>query len=171
MAERVWKDFSHSSNFWRLVFSMHTTKYCGLVVQGSLSLLWWSQDTVIEWWNVTGPPHMPMLLYKAYLNCNPQEMSQYTSLWPGLSPIDTSTPDHPLMLRKCFTDIAGWTPIQLLHHCAWQRRSYWRYIYLIDWLIDNTLGLEGIKSPEMAVSPFQHTGVINGLVTCPEYLG
>ena len=35
-----------------------------------------------------------------------QETSQDTSVWLGLPPIDTGTPDGPLMLRNCFIDFA-----------------------------------------------------------------
>ena len=41
------------------------------------------------------------------LNCNLQETSQNVSLWLVPLPIDTSTPDGPLMVRNCFIDFAG----------------------------------------------------------------
>ena len=42
----------------------------------------------------------------SHFSCYLQETPQDTSLWLGLSPIDTGTPDGPLMLPNCFIDFA-----------------------------------------------------------------
>ena len=84
-------------------------------------------------------------------SCYFQETSEDTSLWLGLSPVDNSLRDNLLMLRTVSsillfsTDSADatemlhwfccWTPIPLLCHWALLCRRYWRYRYLIDWLI------------------------------------
>ena len=40
------------------------------------------------------------------ISCKLQATSEDKSLWLGLSPIDASTPDGPLMLQHCFIDFA-----------------------------------------------------------------
>ena len=41
-----------------------------------------------------------------HFNCNVQETSRNISLWLGLSPVDTGTPDGRLMLQSCLSDCA-----------------------------------------------------------------
>ena len=69
-------------------------------------------------------------------SCYLQETSEDTSLWFGLSPIDTVTP-HGLLLRKCFLDFA----VEHWFGCRVTEPGFARDIgaievCLIDWLID-----------------------------------
>ena len=42
----------------------------------------------------------------SHFSCYLQETCEDTSLWLGLSPLDTGTPDSPLMRWNCFIDFA-----------------------------------------------------------------
>ena len=56
----------------------------------------------------------PLLFFKqpptvcpfSHFSCDLQETSYDTSLWLGLSPTETSTPNDPLMLQNCFITFA-----------------------------------------------------------------
>ena len=74
------------------------------------------------------------------LVCQSLETSEDTSLWPGLSPLDTGTLDSPLMPWNWFIDFAieHW-----FSSCATEP-GFSRYIgtikiWLIDWLIKESL--------------------------------
>ena len=61
----------------------------------------------------------PLSRFSGYL----QERSQDTSLWLGLSPMDTGMPDG-LLLWNCFFDFAV---ERLPHHWIWLCWGYWHY--------------------------------------------
>ena len=67
----------------------------------------------------------------------PSRTSEDTSLWLGLSPIDTVTPHGLLMLRNCFLDFA----VEHWFGCRYTEPGFAGdigaiEIWLIDWLID-----------------------------------
>ena len=60
------------------------------------------------------------------------------SFWLGLSPLDTSTPDSPLMLLSCFTDFA----IEHWFGCCTTEPGFARNIGAIEiWLIDRLIDI------------------------------
>ena len=70
-------------------------------------------------------------------SCYLQEISEDTSLWFGLSSIDTVTPHGLLMLRSCFLDFA----VEHWFGCCTTEPGFVGDIgaievWLIDWLID-----------------------------------
>ena len=72
-------------------------------------------------------------------SCYLQEISEDTSLWFGLSLIDTVTPHGLLMLRNCFLDFA----VEHWFGCHATEPGFVVDIgaievWLIDWLIDNS---------------------------------
>ena len=74
----------------------------------------------------------------SHFSCYLYEISEDTSLWLGLSPIDTVTPHGLLMLRNCFLDFA----VEHWFGCRATEPGFARDIgaievWLIDWLIKN----------------------------------
>ena len=104
------------------------------------------------------PTVYPFSQFSCYL----QEISEDTSLWCGLSPIDTVTSHGLLMLRNCFLDFAVEHWFGCLTTELGFRRGYWHYRSLIDWLIEETtwyeepVGTWNKASQQEAMSPVQY---------------
>ena len=59
----------------------------------------------------------PTICLFRHLNCNHQEMSQNTFVWPGLPPIDTRA-RWPVDVKELLHRFCCWTLIRLLRHWA-----------------------------------------------------
>ena len=88
--------------------------------------------------SLASPLHQPPTVYPfSHLHCNLQETFQNPSLWLGLSPINTTTDNGPVMLRNCFIDFAvdyGFGCHTAKPVCAGDIGTMENW--LIDWLID-----------------------------------
>ena len=97
--------------------------------------------------------------------CYLQETSQGTSLWLGLSPIDTRTLDSSLMPRNCFTDFA----VEHRFGCGTTEPGFIgdigvREIWLIDWKLLATIDLCGRAFFEICVAINRYNISLAGVV-------
>ena len=95
----------------------------------------------------------PVVCLFSHFSCYLQDTSEDTSLWLGLSPIDTVIPHGLLMLRNCFLDFA----IEHWFGCCTTEPGFAGNIgaievWLIDWLIDWWITLEGVSNKDEIVS-------------------